>query len=106
MCIAGKEGVSNSPASPVNPLHSAVGSVVPPAAVHQPQASPGDSSVVANNLTGATSVSVGGTTGVSTSQLYLLDSSYDLDLDSIDGSVSQPSHSESSQLGLIHNNAV
>ncbi|XP_071551385.1 palmitoyltransferase ZDHHC18-B isoform X1 [Panulirus ornatus] len=107
--INGKEGVSNSPAgptSPVSPLHTTVGSVVPPAAVHQSQASPGDNNVVANNLTGATTVSVGGTTGVSTSQLYLLDSSYDLDLDSIDGSVSQPSHSESSQLGLIHNNAV
>ncbi|CAL4065107.1 unnamed protein product, partial [Meganyctiphanes norvegica] len=44
--------------------------------------------------------------GVSSSQLYLLDSSYDLDLDSIDGSVSQPSHSESSHTGLIHGNAV
>lgn len=50
---------------------------------------------------------VGGShAGVTSSQLYLLDSSYDLDLDSIDGSVSQPSHSESSQLGLIHSNAV
>lgn len=45
--------------------------------------------------------------GASSSQLYLLDSSYDLDLDSIDGSVSQPSHSESSHTGLMHGgNAV
>ncbi|XP_076042836.1 palmitoyltransferase app isoform X3 [Oratosquilla oratoria] len=48
----------------------------------------------------------GGGGAMSTSQLYLLDSTYDLDLDSIDGSVSQPSHSESSQLGLITGNAV
>ncbi|XP_045621015.1 palmitoyltransferase ZDHHC18 isoform X1 [Procambarus clarkii] len=101
--INGKEGVNSSCAgttSVVSPLHATVGSGLPPAAVHQPQASPGE------NVTMANSTSVGGTTGVSTSQLYLLDSSYDLDLDSIDGSVSQPSHSESSQLGLIHSNAV
>lgn len=58
-------------------------------------------------LTTGQGVGVGGShAGVTSSQLYLLDSSYDLDLDSIDGSVSQPSHSESSQLGLIHSNAV
>ncbi|XP_045101587.1 LOW QUALITY PROTEIN: palmitoyltransferase ZDHHC18-like [Portunus trituberculatus] len=63
---------------------------------------PGDLSV-----TTGPGVGVGGShAGVTSSQLYLLDSSYDLDLDSIDGSVSQPSHSESSQLGLIHSNAV
>lgn len=58
-------------------------------------------------VTAGPGVGVGGShAGVTSSQLYLLDSSYDLDLDSIDGSVSQPSHSESSQLGLIHSNAV
>lgn len=59
------------------------------------------------SVTAGPGVGVGGShAGVTSSQLYLLDSSYDLDLDSIDGSVSQPSHSESSQLGLIHSNAV
>lgn len=49
---------------------------------------------------------------VSSSQVYLLDTSYDLDLDSIgEGSlsqlsVSQPSQSESSQRGLIPGNAA
>lgn len=107
--INGKDAANSNqtgPTSLISPLHATVGSVLSPAAVHQPQTSPGENTITANSTSVATSVSVGATTGVSTSQLYLLDSSYDLDLDSIDGSVSQPSHSESSQLGLIHNNAV
>ncbi|XP_063598426.1 palmitoyltransferase ZDHHC14-like [Penaeus indicus] len=102
--INGKEAVSNSPTGihpQVSPLPAPVGSSVAPAPVHPVPSSPVDSLPVVSSTGG-----VGGTSGVSTSQLYLLDSSYDLDLDSIDGSVSQPSHSESSQLGLIHSNAV
>ncbi|XP_042893563.1 palmitoyltransferase ZDHHC18-like isoform X2 [Penaeus japonicus] len=102
--INGKEAVSNSPTGihpQVSPLPAPVGSSVAPAPVHPTPSSPVDSLPVVSSTGG-----VGGTSGVSTSQLYLLDSSYDLDLDSIDGSVSQPSHSESSQLGLIHSNAV
>lgn len=96
--------MSNSPTGihpQVSPLPAPVGSSVAPAPVHPVPSSPVDSLPVVSSTGG-----VGGTSGVSTSQLYLLDSSYDLDLDSIDGSVSQPSHSESSQLGLIHSNAV
>lgn len=108
--VNGKDGLSISPAgamSPVPPLQSPTGSVVPTA--HQSPASAVETQVVSNTLSGVGgtgSGGVGGSAGVSSSQLYLLDSSYDLDLDSIDGSVSQPSHSESSQLGLIHSNAV
>ena len=65
------------------------------------------SSVIADRALMARSTSVTNNNNMSTSQVHLLDtSSYELDLDSIDGSVSQPSHSESSQLGLIHNSAV
>ncbi|XP_068226697.1 palmitoyltransferase ZDHHC18 isoform X1 [Palaemon carinicauda] len=100
--------IPQSTGGAINPLHSPVGSSVPLAPIHQTQQHPiaVESTVVATNTTGGASVTVSANSGVSTSQLYLLDSSYDLDLDSIDGSVSQPSHSESSQLGLIHSNAV
>lgn len=111
-CIAGKESLSinshavttTSPAV-VSPLQSPTGSIVPSITHHQSPVSVVETTPGAGS-NGGTGGGVAGSAGVSSSQLYLLDSSYDLDLDSIDGSVSQPSHSESSQLGLIHSNAV
>lgn len=112
--LSGNNPLPQASTGTVNPLHTPVGggSVGPLPPIHQnnnqPPVTVESTVVVTTNSTGGgtQNVSVSANSGVSTSQLYLLDSSYDLDLDSIDGSVSQPSHSESSQMGLIHSNAV
>ncbi|KAK3892231.1 hypothetical protein Pcinc_003915 [Petrolisthes cinctipes] len=98
--------VTTSPTGAPPPLQSPTGSIVPSVTHHQSPVSVVETTPGAGSVNGGTGGGVVGSAGVSSSQLYLLDSSYDLDLDSIDGSVSQPSHSESSQLGLIHSNAV